>query len=107
MIKTYVRMGLAVGIVVSMAHECDDSKDLAAIEAVGLFPRNTTWIGYRKDADLRRYMLDFIRLFAPHIDAQQIEGATKAQGQHEIDALFKDTKLPVRGVCSDGCLAAA
>ena len=32
-IKTYVRMGLGVGIVASMADDCDDRKDLVAIEA--------------------------------------------------------------------------
>jgi len=106
-IKTYVRMGLGVGIVASMAHQCDDNKDLTAIEAEGLFPRSTTWIGFRKDVVLRRYMLDFIRLFAPHIDAQQIDSATKAQEQKEIDSLFKETKLPVRGGCPDDLSAAA
>ncbi|MEE8527188.1 MAG: HTH-type transcriptional regulator CysB [Gammaproteobacteria bacterium] len=106
-IKTYVRMGLGVGIVASMAHECADNKDLAVIDAEGLFPRSTTWIGFRKDAILRRYMLDFIRLFAPHIDAQQVDSAVKAQEQEEIDLLFKDTKLPIRGGCSDDLSAAA
>ncbi|MEE8343951.1 MAG: hypothetical protein V3R35_01360, partial [Woeseiaceae bacterium] len=63
--------------------------------------------GFRKDAILRRYMLDFIRLFAPHIDAQQVDLAVKAQEQEEIDLLFKDTELPVRGGCSDDLSAAA
>ena len=106
-IKTYVRMGLGVGIVASMAHECEDNKDLTAIDAVGLFPRSMTWIGYRKDAVLRRFMLDFIRLFAPHIDSRQIDQAAKVQDQAEMDVLFKDTKLPVRGGCPDDVSSAA
>lgn len=40
-IKTYVRMGMGVGVVAGMAYECDDEKDLAAISAEGLFPRST------------------------------------------------------------------
>ena len=106
-IKTYVRMGLGVGILASMAHECEDDEDLTAIDAEGLFPKSTTWIGFRKDVVLRRYMLDFVRLFAPQIDAQQIDAAAKAQEQQEIDTLFKDTELPVRGGCSDDFSAAA
>lgn len=106
-IKTYVRMGLGVGIVASMAHECDDNKDLTAMDAQGLFPRSTTWIGFRKDAVLRRYMLDFIRLFAPHIDARQIDAAANARKQEDIDLLFRDTKLPVRSGCTDDLSAAA
>jgi LysR family cys regulon transcriptional activator len=101
-IKTYVRMGLGVGIVASMAEDCDDKKDLAAIEAEGLFPRSTTWIGFRKDAVIRRYMLDFARLFAPHITVNQLEEMRHARSQADINRLYGDADLPVRGGCSDG-----
>lgn len=101
-IKTYVRMGLGVGIVASMAEDCDDKKDLAAIDAEGLFPRSTTWIGFRKDAVMRRYMLDFARLFAPHITANQLEEMRHARSQADINRLYGDAYLPVRGGCSDG-----
>lgn len=106
-IKTYVRMGLGVGIVASMAEDCDDQKDLAAIDAEGLFPRSTTWIGFRKDVVLRRYMLDFVQLFAPHISSDQLEKTRHVRTQADIDKLFKDAKLPVRGGCSDDITAAA
>lgn len=100
-IKTYVRMGLGVGIVASMAEDCDDKKDLTAIEAEGLFPRSTTWIGFRKDAVLRRYMLDFVQLFAPHITADQLEQTRHVRSQDDIDKLFESAELPIRGGCSD------
>lgn len=106
-IKTYVRMGLGVGIVASMAEDCDDKKDLTAIDAQGLFPRSTTWIGFRKDVVLRRYMLDFVRLFAPHISTDQLEKTRHLRTQAEIDKLFKGARLPVRGGCSDDVNAAA
>jgi len=100
-IKTYVRMGLGVGIVASMAEDCDDKKDLTAIEAEGLFPRSTTWIGFRKDAVLRRYMLDFVQLFAPHITTDQLEQTRHVRSQDDIDELFESAELPIRGGCSD------
>ncbi len=106
-IKTYVRMGLGVGIVASMAEDCDDKKDLTAIEAKGLFPRSTTWIGFRKDSVLRRYMLDFVTLFAPHITAEQLEQARHARSQEDIDKLFMGAQLPIRGGCSDDITEAA
>jgi len=106
-IKTYVRMGLGVGIVASMAEDCDDKKDLTAIEADGLFPRSTTWIGFRKDAVLRRYMLDFVQLFAPHITADQLEQTRHARTQNDIDDLFESADLPMRGGCSDDMPLAA
>jgi LysR family cys regulon transcriptional activator len=100
-IKTYVRMGLGVGVVASMAEDCDDRKDLTAIEAEGLFPRSTTWIGFRRDAVMRRYMLDFAQLFAPHITTGQLEQMRRARTQEDIDRLYADAELPVRGGCSD------
>jgi LysR family cys regulon transcriptional activator len=103
-IKTYVRMGLGVGIVASMAEDCDDKKDLTAIDAEGLFPRSTTWIGFRKDAVMRRYMLDFAQLFAPHITANQLEAMRLARTQEDINKLYADAELPMRGGCSDDVL---
>lgn len=106
-IKTYVRMGMGVGIVASMAADCSDRKDLEAIDASGLFPRSTTWIGFRKDAVLRRYMVEFVQLFAPHVTSGQIEDIRRATSQDDIDELFRDTELPVRGGCVDGATEAA
>ncbi|MDA1063930.1 MAG: LysR substrate-binding domain-containing protein [Proteobacteria bacterium] len=93
-IRTYVRMGLGVGIVAGMADDNED-EDLVTISATGLFPRSTTWIGFRKDMALRRYMLDFMRLFAPHITADQLELTRYARSQAEIDKLYAGSALPV------------
>ena len=106
-IKTYVRMGLGVGIVASMAEDCEDQKDMTALDAEGLFPRSTTWIGFRKDIVLRRYMLDFVQLFAPHITSDQLEKTRHARTQAELDKLFNDAKLPVRGGCDEDITVAA
>ncbi len=106
-IKTYVRMGLGVGIVASMAADCADKKDLAVLDAEGLFPRSTTWIGFRKDAILRRYMTNFMQLFAPHVSDARLDEIHGATSQDEIDSLFADTRLPLRGGCADGIIEAA
>jgi LysR family cys regulon transcriptional activator len=106
-IKTYVRMGMGVGVVASMAADCSDRKDLQAIDAAGLFPRSTTWIGFRKDAVLRRYMTEFVQLFAPHVTAQHIEEIRRSASQDTIDRLFRDATLPLRGGCDDGANEAA
>jgi len=95
-IKTYVRMGLGVGIVAGMAND-DNDEDMTSISAAGLFPRSTTWIGFRKDIVLRRYMLEFVRLFAPHITADQLEKTRHVRSQIEIDKLFSDSLLPTIG----------
>lgn len=95
-IKTYVRMGMGVGVVASMAYEAADQKDLVALDAVGLFPRVTTWLGFRRDSVLRGYMVDFIALFAPHLSTEIIRRAAALPSQAEVDALLESVKLPLR-----------
>ena len=95
-IKTYVRMGLGVGIVASMAFEEQDDQDLLAIPATGLFPQVTTWLGFRRDSVLRRYMVDFIGLFAPHLDAHLMRQVLQLGSQAEVDELLKPIELPLR-----------
>ena len=72
-IKTYVRLGLGVGVVASMAIEPEDEKDLAVVEAGHLFPSHVTWIGFRAGALLRGFTYDFIQLLAPHLTRERIE----------------------------------
>ncbi len=105
-IKTYVKMGLGVGIVASMAHECDEKDKLVAIDAAGLFPRSTTWIGFRRDAVLRKYMIEFMELFAPHLTETEVNAARRLEHQADIDALFADTQLPLKSGCDDVEVAA-
>lgn len=105
-IKTYVLMGLGIGIVASMAFQPEDHQNLTPIKVNGLFPRSTTWVGFRRNTVMRCYMADFIRLFAPHIDAEKMDKVARASTQNELDQLFRNIKLPLRnGICD--CLSAA
>jgi LysR family cys regulon transcriptional activator len=106
-IKTYVRMGMGVGVVAGMAYECQDEEDLVAISAEGMFPRVTTWLGFRRDSVLRGYMVDFISLFAPHLTPELTRQATELESQGEVDAIFADIALPIRGGCGDEIADAA
>jgi LysR family cys regulon transcriptional activator len=98
-IKTYVRMGLGVGIVASMAEDCDGG-DLVALSAAGLFPRSTTWVGFPRDLLWRRYMYDFLELLAPHLEKSVVRSAAIAENQAVVDQLFAATPLPLRGPCN-------
>ena len=100
-IKTYVRMGMGVGIVAGLAYECADEEDLVSMSAQGLFPRCTTWLGFRRDSVLRGYMAEFISLFAPHLTPELIKNAVELETQAEVDDLLSDIALPVRGGCGD------
>lgn len=95
-IKTYVRLGLGVGVIASMAMDKELDKDLVSIDASHLFDASTTKIGFRKGAFLRTYMYDFIERFAPHLTRDVVEKANMLRNQEEIDNMFAKFDLPVR-----------
>ncbi len=94
-IKTYVRLGLGVGIIASMAYDPIIDKDLVAVDAQHLFQSSTTKIGFRRGTFLRKFMYDFIQLFAPHLTPEVVDKCLKHQNKAEIDEIFKDIELPV------------
>jgi LysR family cys regulon transcriptional activator len=94
-IKTYVRLGLGVGIIARMAYDDAIDSDLVAIDASHLFGKSTTYIGLRRDKFLRGYIYDFIELFAPHLPKQQVEAAMLMKDRKQVQELFTDVVLPV------------
>ena len=94
-IKTYVRMGLGVGVLASMAVNQYEDTDLVNIPASHLFAPSTTKIGFRKGTFLRCYMYDFIEGFAPHLQRSVVEAAMQMKSQDEIDDLFHGVELPI------------
>ncbi|WP_207061103.1 HTH-type transcriptional regulator CysB [Motiliproteus sp. SC1-56] len=94
-IKTYVRLGLGVGIIASMAYEPEADSDLVCLDASHLFEPSTTKIGFRRGTFLRGYMYDFIQGFAPHLTPELVDQAVACSTRAELDALFADMELPV------------
>lgn len=66
-IKTYVELGLGIGIVAQMAFIPERDKLLRMIDAENLFQSSTTRIAIRRNEFLRGYTYHFIELFAPHL----------------------------------------
>ncbi|SEA42466.1 HTH-type transcriptional regulator CysB [Alkalimonas amylolytica] len=95
-LKTYVRLGLGVGVLATMAIDQALDKDLVALDASHLFEASTTKIGFRKGAFLRSYMYDFIQRFAPHLTKDVVEKANLLRNQDEIDTMFASFDLPSR-----------
>ncbi|MBC7984405.1 MAG: HTH-type transcriptional regulator CysB [Candidatus Obscuribacterales bacterium] len=95
-IKTYVRLGLGVGIVASMAIDPREDRDLAVVDASHLFPAHTTWIGFTRGGLLRRYMYDFMQMFAPHLSKRLVDRLAQAETPEAFDELFADVQLPTK-----------
>jgi LysR family cys regulon transcriptional activator len=74
-IKTYVELGLGVGILAEISFIPERDRHLRKIEASHLFKANTTRLAIRKNEFLRGYTYDFIELFAPHLTRAVVEKA--------------------------------
>ena len=94
-IKTYVRLGLGIGIVARMAYDPVLDDDLVAIDASHLFEASITKIGFRRGTFLRGFMYEFIELFAPHLTKEIVEEAYLRHTKLELDELFQHVELPL------------
>jgi len=93
-IKTYVRLGLGVGIIATMAYDEQLDSDLVSLDASHLFEASTTRIGIRRGAFLRGYMYDFVELFAPHLNREVLDQCLKQQNKAELEAFFNSFEIP-------------
>lgn len=94
-IKTYVRLGLGIGVIASMAIDPDQDSDLVAIDMRDKFSYSTTKIGFRRSSFLRSYMYDFIWRFAPHLTRDVVDKAVALRSNDEIEQMFKHIELPI------------
>lgn len=94
-IKTYVRLGLGIGIIAHMAVDETLDADLVALDASRLFRPSVTKIGFRRGTFLRGYMYEFIELFAPHLTRSVVDEASQRHGNAEVESLFSGFELPV------------
>ncbi|EOD79245.1 Cys regulon transcriptional activator CysB [Grimontia indica] len=95
-IKTYVRLGVGIGVMARMAYDNELDRDLVAIDASHIFDASTTRIGFRRGTVLRSYMYDFIESFAPHLTRETIEKVMQMKDPNEVERFFDQFDLPVR-----------
>ncbi|NRB39281.1 MAG: HTH-type transcriptional regulator CysB [Pseudomonadales bacterium] len=93
-IKTYVRLGLGIGIVANLAYDAELDSDLVALDASHLFSPSITKIGFRRGTFLRGFMYDFIEQFAPHLTKEVVEEAYSRHTKSDLDELFSHIEIP-------------
>jgi LysR family cys regulon transcriptional activator len=74
-IKTYVELGMGVGIVASIALDAERDQQLRMLDARHLFEINLTRLAIRRGTCLRGYAYSFIETFVPTLDRQAVEKA--------------------------------
>lgn len=82
-IKTYVQLGMGVGIVAGIAYEAERDTQLRALDAGELFGINLTKLAVRRGNYLRGYVHAFIECFAPTLTRTAVEQALAAPGAGE------------------------
>jgi LysR family cys regulon transcriptional activator len=95
-IKTYVRLGMGVGIVASVAFDPQEDQDLVMVDASHLFPIHTTWVGFRRGTLLRNFAYEFLQLFGSHLTRRLVDRAIDARDAESKGQLFSKITLPVR-----------
>ena len=95
-IKKYVRLGVGIGIIASMARDDAIDDDLHFIDAGHLFESSITHIGMRREVFLRSYMYDFIESFAEHLTRPLLERVLSSTTRLEREELISGFDLPLR-----------
>ena len=72
-IKTYVELGMGVGIIAGIAFNAERDKNLRAIPVGHLFGMNISRIALKQGAYLRSYVYTFIELLAPTLSRKSID----------------------------------
>jgi LysR family cys regulon transcriptional activator len=78
-IKTYVELGMGVGIVASIAFDAERDRNLRALDARHLFEVNMTRLAVRRGTWLRGYVYAFIEAFAPTLTRSVVERALEGE----------------------------
>jgi len=74
-IKTYVELGMGVGVIAQMAYDPVKDTGLERLDAAHLFSPSVTRLALRRDVFLRGYVYDFIARFAPALDRAAVDAA--------------------------------
>ena len=76
-IKTYVGLGLGIGLLANMAYDPERDSHLAMLDVSHLFPPSTTYVGIRRDAYLRGFMYRLIEILSPQYDKHAVNHALR------------------------------
>ena len=93
-IKTYVRLGLGIGIIAKMAYLQEIDNDLVALDVEHIFGVSTTQIALRKNKYIRSYIYRFIEMFVPHLSEEIVNRAMACGDNKDRDAMFGKFSIP-------------
>lgn len=84
-IKTYVELGLGIGIIASIAYQKDRDTTLTLIDNADLFPTNTTSIAIKRGHFLRSFAYDFIELCSSELTESKVKSSLNPISINELE----------------------
>jgi len=94
-IKSYVRMGLGVGIIANMAYEADLDADLISIPIKHLLPPELVNVVFDRNLYFREFIFAFIESLAPQLSKELILNAQQTKSANKISKMVDSTIIPV------------
>ncbi|MDQ5908022.1 MAG: LysR family transcriptional regulator, cys regulon transcriptional activator [Pseudomonadota bacterium] len=82
-IKTYVELGLGIGIIAAMAYHPSRDTGLRLLDSAHLFQNNTAWIAVHRGHYLRNFAVQFIELCNPALNEPIIRGVASLPGSSQ------------------------
>lgn len=73
--KTYVELGLGISILATAAIDQKHDRGIRARDASHLFESSTTLVSFRRNAYLRRFVLDFLEMLNPPLTREAVRAA--------------------------------
>jgi LysR family cys regulon transcriptional activator len=93
-IKSYVRMGLGVGIIANMAYEDDLDDDLVVLSIENLFPKSLVNLVFDRHFYFRTFIFKFIEFMAPHLSKDIILQTQQARSMNKITSILENVSIP-------------
>ena len=90
--KKYVKLGLGIAIITSLAYDPKDDEGLGAVDVSHLFEGSCVKLGLRQNTYLSSYAYEFLRVFAPHLDSTAIRDAITAPSRSARASVSPDTE---------------
>jgi LysR family transcriptional regulator, cys regulon transcriptional activator len=80
-IKTYVSLGLGIGIIAEMAYDAQRDNNLGAIDAGSLFGTNMTRVGLLRGVMSRSFAMAFLEILSPQLTVAAVSAANRDDGE--------------------------
>jgi len=82
-VKTYVKLGLGVGILADQACETEENGDLERLDATHLFDASTVWLGLKRGQLQRNYVWQFLELCNANLSLEEIKRQALSYGSDD------------------------